>query len=146
LGWLRALRHIKHHAIPNRLRALLQALASTPAHCRTYRAYVRRYSLREIWRHHFAPRKRWTLESEADRLEITEATERGRVMYAQYTNPAGYPPLEHSAMQLASRGWEVRFAGIAGRGAAAMEFPPFPASRSGSGGGIRPEFCKSSTT
>jgi len=125
-GWLRSLRHIKHHAIPNRLRALLQALASTPEHCRTYRAFVRRYSLREIWRHHFAPRKRWTLESEADRLKITEATERGRVMYVQYTNPAGYPPLEHSAMQLASRGWEVRFAGIAGRGAAAMEFPPFP--------------------
>lgn len=125
-GWLRAIRHVVRHSLPGRLAALLQALASTPSHCQAYQAFVRRYSLREIWQHHFAPRKRWTLLPEGGQLKATEAAEQGRVMYVQYTNPAGYPPLEHSAMQLASQGWEVRFAGIAGRGAAAMEFPPFP--------------------
>ena len=34
-----------------------------------------------------------------------------RILYVQYTNPAGYPPLEHSAMILARQGWEVAFAG-----------------------------------
>ena len=33
-------------------------------------------------------------------------------MYVQYTDPAGYPPLEHSAHLLASAGWKVLFAGI----------------------------------
>ena len=125
-GWLRAVRHIIRHSLPDRLSCLLQALASTPAHCQMYQGYVRRYRLREIWRHHYSPRRRWTLAYENGQLQATQADEQGRVMYVQYTNPAGYPPLEHSAMQLASRGWEVRFAGIAGRGAAAMEFPPFP--------------------
>lgn len=35
-----------------------------------------------------------------------------RVMYVQYTDPAGYPPLEHSAHMLADAGWRVLFAGI----------------------------------
>ena len=125
-GWLRAVRHVIRHALPGRLTALLQALASTPSHCHTYQPFVRRYSLHDVWRHHFSQNKRWILDPNDGPLKTTEATESGRVMYVQYTNPAGYPPLEHSAMQLASRGWEVRFAGIAGRGAAAMEFPPFP--------------------
>ena len=125
-GWLRSLRHIIYHASPGRLTALVCALASTPAHCQNYKSFVRRYRLREIWSHHFAARKRWTLANEEGQLKVTEAAEQGRVMYVQYTNPAGYPPLEHSAMALAARGWEVRFAGISGRGAAPMEFPPFP--------------------
>jgi glycosyltransferase involved in cell wall biosynthesis len=32
---------------------------------------------------------------------------RGRVLYVQYTNPAGYPPLLHSARLLADRGFEI---------------------------------------
>jgi len=125
-GWLRAIRHVVRHARPGYKRKLLQALASSPALCQAHQTFVRRYRLREVWRHHFAPHARWTLASDEGDLKATVATEPGRVMYIQYTNPAGYPPLEHSAMQLASRGWEVRFAGISGRGAAAMEFPPFP--------------------
>lgn len=35
-----------------------------------------------------------------------------RVMYVQYTDPAGYPPLEHSAHMLADAGCRVLFAGI----------------------------------
>ncbi|HYN10668.1 MAG TPA: glycosyltransferase [Vicinamibacterales bacterium] len=34
-----------------------------------------------------------------------------RVMYVQYTNPAAYPPLEHSASILAAAGCEVRLVG-----------------------------------
>lgn len=35
-----------------------------------------------------------------------------RILYLQYTNPAGYPPLLHSSALLAERGWQVLFAGI----------------------------------
>lgn len=34
-----------------------------------------------------------------------------RIVYAQYTNPAGYPSLEHSARMLADAGWQVLFLG-----------------------------------
>jgi glycosyltransferase involved in cell wall biosynthesis len=40
-----------------------------------------------------------------------------RVLYIQYTNPAAYPPLEHSAHILANAGWDVLFAGIESYGA-----------------------------
>lgn len=39
------------------------------------------------------------------------------MLYVQYTNPAAYPPLEHSARLLADAGWQVLFLGIAVRGA-----------------------------
>lgn len=34
-----------------------------------------------------------------------------RVLYVQYTNPAAYPPIEHSARLLADEGWEVLLLG-----------------------------------
>jgi glycosyltransferase involved in cell wall biosynthesis len=35
-----------------------------------------------------------------------------RILYVQYTDPAAYPPLEHSARLLASEGWQVLFLGV----------------------------------
>ncbi|MDB9375002.1 glycosyltransferase [Nodularia sphaerocarpa] len=49
-----------------------------------------------------------------------------RILYIQYTNPAGYPPLEHSSRIFAKEGWEVRFLGTGASGAAALKFPPHP--------------------
>jgi len=49
-----------------------------------------------------------------------------RILYIQYTNPAGYPPLEHSSRILAKEGWEVRFLGTGASGANALKFPPHP--------------------
>jgi glycosyltransferase involved in cell wall biosynthesis len=49
-----------------------------------------------------------------------------RILYVQYTNPAGYPPLEHSSRILADRGWQVLFLGTGAHGADALEFPPHP--------------------
>lgn len=37
-----------------------------------------------------------------------------RILYAQYTNPAGYPPLVSSALLLAEYGWDVRLVGVRG--------------------------------
>lgn len=42
-----------------------------------------------------------------------------RVLYLQYTNPAGYPPLEHGAAILADRGWQATFLGSGAFGNAA---------------------------
>ena len=46
-----------------------------------------------------------------------------RILYVQYTNPAGYPPLEHSSRMLADAGWEVLFLGTGALGAGALRFP-----------------------
>src|SRR5947209_17234800 len=47
-------------------------------------------------------------------------------MYVQYTNPAGYPPLQHSSRILAANGWKVLFLGSGAQGADALKFPPHP--------------------
>lgn len=53
-----------------------------------------------------------------------------RILYVQYTNPAGYPPLEHSSRLLAGHGWDVLFLGTGADGAAdRFEFPPHPRIR-----------------
>jgi glycosyltransferase involved in cell wall biosynthesis len=49
-----------------------------------------------------------------------------RILYIQYTNPAGYPPLEHSSRILAREGWEILFLGAGAFGANALSFPPHP--------------------
>jgi glycosyltransferase involved in cell wall biosynthesis len=49
-----------------------------------------------------------------------------KILYIQYTNPAGYPPLEHSSRILADRGWQVKFLGTGAHGADALEFPVHP--------------------
>src|SRR5437773_1379504 len=47
-----------------------------------------------------------------------------RVAYVQYTNPAAYPPLEHSSRILVGEGWQILFLGIGALGADALRFPP----------------------
>jgi glycosyltransferase involved in cell wall biosynthesis len=49
-----------------------------------------------------------------------------RILYIQYTNPAGYPPLEHSSRILAGRGWQVLFLGTDALGSHALRFPSHP--------------------
>lgn len=48
-----------------------------------------------------------------------------KILYLQYTNPACYPPLEHSSRILAGSGWQVVFLGIGawGAGADSLRFP-----------------------
>lgn len=52
-----------------------------------------------------------------------------RILYIQYTNPAGYPPLQHSSRILANNGWEVLFLGTGAQGADALKFPSHPKIR-----------------
>jgi glycosyltransferase involved in cell wall biosynthesis len=52
-----------------------------------------------------------------------------RIAFVQYTNPAGYPPLEHSSQILADAGFEALFLGAEGWGAASLRFPPHPRIR-----------------
>jgi glycosyltransferase involved in cell wall biosynthesis len=49
-----------------------------------------------------------------------------RILYVQYTNPGGYPPLQHSSRMLADAGWNVLFLGTGAAGANSLEFPPHP--------------------
>jgi glycosyltransferase involved in cell wall biosynthesis len=46
-----------------------------------------------------------------------------KILYLQYTNPACYPPLEHSSRILANSGWQVLFLGTGAFGGAQMTFP-----------------------
>lgn len=52
-----------------------------------------------------------------------------RIVYVQYTNPAGYPPLEHSSQMLADAGWEVLFLGAEVLGTESLRFPDHPRIR-----------------
>jgi glycosyltransferase involved in cell wall biosynthesis len=46
------------------------------------------------------------------------------MFYLQYTNPANYPPLEHSGLILLEAGWDVRYFGIQSEGASSkLTFP-----------------------
>jgi glycosyltransferase involved in cell wall biosynthesis len=49
---------------------------------------------------------------------------KSRILYLQYTNPAAYPPLEHSARILANAGWQVLFLGAHVRGVESLHFRP----------------------
>lgn len=49
-----------------------------------------------------------------------------RILYIQYTNPGGYPPLEHSSQILANAGWQVLFLGTGALGADRLRFPDHP--------------------
>lgn len=49
-----------------------------------------------------------------------------RIVYIQYTNPGGYPPLEHSSRILADAGWQVLFLGTDVAGVEMLRFPPHP--------------------
>src|SRR5438046_1351214 len=46
-----------------------------------------------------------------------------KILYIQYTNPAAYPPLEHSSRILVRNGWHVLFLGIEVPEAHALCFP-----------------------
>lgn len=46
-----------------------------------------------------------------------------KVLYVQYTNPAAYPPLEHSSQILARNGWQVLFVGVRSKATAELKFP-----------------------
>jgi glycosyltransferase involved in cell wall biosynthesis len=49
-----------------------------------------------------------------------------RIVYVQYTNPAVYPPLEHSSHLLAANGWQVLFLGIRKSGEGNLRLAPHP--------------------
>ena len=51
-----------------------------------------------------------------------------RIVYVQYTNPAGYPPLEHSSQILAGRGCEVLFLAAAADGSRSLRFRTHPST------------------
>jgi glycosyltransferase involved in cell wall biosynthesis len=54
-----------------------------------------------------------------------KTTRPARILYVQYTNPAAYPPLEHSAHILADAGFDVRLIGTSILGDA-IELQPHP--------------------
>jgi glycosyltransferase involved in cell wall biosynthesis len=57
---------------------------------------------------------------------------RGRprgILYVQFTNPCGYPPLLHSSEILAGRGWEVLFLGTQAHGFLTPHPPNLPGVR-----------------
>lgn len=52
-----------------------------------------------------------------------------RIAYIQFTDPAGYPPLEHSSRILADAGWDVLFLGTETKGVETLSFAPHPRIR-----------------
>jgi glycosyltransferase involved in cell wall biosynthesis len=52
-----------------------------------------------------------------------------RILYVQFTDPAAYPPVEHSAVLLAERGWDVLLLGTGTSGDLKLELPAHPRIR-----------------
>jgi glycosyltransferase involved in cell wall biosynthesis len=123
-GWFRSFRHVLTHSRRGRLLELLVSVGSTPRLCQQFSKFAERYRFRQIWNHHFGRKQNWVIEGGCGHLRAIARKCQGRVLYVQYTNPAGYPPLQHSSLELARRGWEVSFIGVSGRGSAQLDFPP----------------------
>ena len=52
-----------------------------------------------------------------------------RILFLQFTNPAGYPPLLHSSRILAERGCDILFLGTGAYGTESLQIPPHPRIR-----------------
>ena len=52
-----------------------------------------------------------------------------RILYVQFTDPAAYPPIEHSSRLFAERGWEVFMVGMDTAGALNLKLPVHPRIR-----------------
>jgi glycosyltransferase involved in cell wall biosynthesis len=59
---------------------------------------------------------------------MTASRAAGRVLYVQYTNPGGYPPLEHGAHLLADAGFEILMLGLDNHGGS-LQVKPHPRIR-----------------
>ncbi|MFM2178619.1 MAG: hypothetical protein RL015_2717 [Verrucomicrobiota bacterium] len=127
-GWLRALRHILRHRKQIPLRQLLREFAHSLPHAVSFQRLVKRYSLSDVWHHHRRPQKCYALEvtDKLKSLSVSLVDNAKRVLYIQYTNPGGYPPLEHSARMLARHGWLVEFCGLSSSQVVSLEFAQHP--------------------
>ena len=131
-GWWRAIRHFIPHWRLDNASQFLGVLARSPALCVRFAGYQKRYSWQQIRQHHRKTRRRWTLEvspSSNDSnltVTVTEATKSQRVLFVQYTNPAGYPPLLHASKILADSGAEVMFVGTEKASTKNLTIPPHP--------------------
>jgi glycosyltransferase involved in cell wall biosynthesis len=56
-------------------------------------------------------------------VKLIGDTKGRRVLYIQYSNPAAYPPIQHSARILAENGCQVLVLGIRASGTEALQFP-----------------------
>jgi glycosyltransferase involved in cell wall biosynthesis len=61
-----------------------------------------------------------------------------RILYVQYTDPAVYPPLEHSSRLFAERGWEVFMLGTGTASELNLQLPSHPRIRIKKIGFVRP--------
>src|SRR6266545_4232156 len=77
----------------------------------------------------FFGRRQEPVGDEASRREVASIHKSRRILYLQFTDPAAYPPLEHSSRLLADRGWEVLFLGASTRGESALRLPNHPSIR-----------------
>jgi hypothetical protein len=126
-AWGRALRHILRHRRTIPLVRLLVAFGQSFALCHYYRPYRKRYTFTQVVAQRIVPPTRWVLSiCPEGTVSATETAPGQRVVYLQYTNPGGYPPLEHGSQILAKRGWEVLFLGCVQRGRKVLELPQHP--------------------
>lgn len=77
----------------------------------------------------FFGRRQEPVGDEALRREVASIHKSRRILYLQFTDPAAYPPIEHSSRLLADRGWEVLILGASTRGESALRLPNHPSIR-----------------
>ena len=117
---------------------LLRSVLSAPALCAESKQHQARASIAALMQHHRGPLAAWRLAGDVSNLTAQRMPKARRALFIQFTDPAGYPPLEHSSRILAREGWSVRFVGLR---AGTLELPPHPriecVSRARVSGGLR---------
>jgi glycosyltransferase involved in cell wall biosynthesis len=63
------------------------------------------------------------LENIIEQLQMADAGVTRRILYVQFTDPAAYPPVEHSSSLLAERGWQVFILGTGTLGDLNLQLP-----------------------
>jgi glycosyltransferase involved in cell wall biosynthesis len=90
-------------------------------------------SLSRCWRNWKIKNRKWKTKNFSFLLSIFSISvfDMNRsILYVQYTNPANYPPLEHSGLILLKAGWDVRYFGIQSEGESSkLVFPETLAQR-----------------
>jgi GT2 family glycosyltransferase len=123
-GWWRAWRHVWKNRDKVPPLSLFRSLLESIPHCKNYAHFRHRFRLSQILAHLRQKPRRDLIEPVTNGLKISPASQSRRILYVQYTNPAAYPPLEHSARLLARSGWQVDFIGLQGQEAYSLELAP----------------------
>lgn len=111
-SWVRALKRLRRDSRKVSPLSLLRSALTAPALCAEFCSHQSRARLRPLLKHYQGPLRGWNLATGSQGLLAEELPSGRRMLFIQFTDPGGYPPLEHVTEILSSTGWDMRFIGV----------------------------------